>query len=270
VGLRYVSAPDMPQLCRYLLQGAAQHWYCPVEALQHSAEGWRLLIDDHLQPGPFDAVMLALPSAQAAGLLAGHNREWAQRASLALMQPCWTLMGVAAQTDTPTKPWQVARPNRGPLAWLSRADSLPGRNRVAGEHHWVAHARPAWSRAHLEEPAFWVQAQLQAAVDDWLGHPVAWQYTLAHRWRYAMPCAVSAPQSPSCWWNATSGLGVCGDFLGGQGANGVEGAWLSGRGLAQTFLAHAGVAATAPAKPARARNRANGRWREQPGLAVMS
>ncbi len=269
IGLRYVPVPDMPQLCRHLLHGTTPHWHQPVQALQRTAQGWQLLIDDHLHPACFDAVMLALPPAQAAGLLATHQREWAQRASLALMQPCWTLMGAAVSTEVSAATWQVARPTRGPLAWLSRADGRPGRPGVAQQQRWVAHARPAWSRAHLEEPPAWVQAQLQAAVADWLGHPVAWQCAVVHRWRYAMPCAVAAPQTSQCWWNATSGLGVCGDFLGGQGANGVEGAWLSGRLLAERLLAHAGVASAANAKPIRTRHRAAARGPEQPALAVM-
>jgi renalase len=270
IGLRYVPVPDMPQLCQHLLTGATPHWHHPVQALQRSLGGWRLLINNQLQPACFDAVMLALPPAQAAVLLAPHHREWAQRASLALMQPCWTLMGVAGRADAQAVAWQVARPTRGPLAWLERTDTRPGRTRVAHQQSWVAHSRPAWSRAHLEEPAAWVQAQLQAAVADWLGHPVDWQCALVHRWRYAMPSAGSASQEVQCWWNTASGLGVCGDFLGGQGLNGVESAWLSGHVLAQHFLVHAGTRAAANAKPAKLCTAALRRGLEKPRPAVMS
>jgi renalase len=235
--LRYVPVPQMPQWCQHLLLGADLHWYHEVQRLHAGPMGWQLTLDEQLQPACFDSVVLALPPAQAAVLLADHRREWAQRASLALMQPCWTLMGVATEPGLSTPLWQVARPTRGPLALLLRADASPGRQPVQHQTTWVAHARPAWSREHLEHPAAWVQAQLKLAVADWLARPVAWQSTAVHRWRYAMTRAVPTPQSSQCWWNDKLRLGVCGDFLGGQGANGVEGAWLSGTDLARAFLA---------------------------------
>jgi renalase len=244
--LHHQPVPDMAQLCRELLAGAQQLWHHPVQALQHGAAGWQLRVDNHWHTGHFDAVVLALPPAQAAVLLTPHHREWAQRASLALMQPCWTLMGVAQALVAPV-PWQVSQPTRGPVAWLSCADAGPG------HQAWVAHARPAWSRAHLEQAPAWVQTQLQQAVADWLGQAPPWRCAVVHRWRYAMPhamphtlprtlpqalqtAAVATPSS-ACWWDGRLGLGVCGDFLGGHGANGVEGAWLSGRALALSLLA---------------------------------
>jgi renalase len=232
-----------------------------VQALRTSPGGWQLMTDDTWQPACFDAVMLALPPAQAAPLLAPHGREWAQRASLALMQPCWTLMGVA---DAPRqssadggRSWQGARPTRGPLAMLSGADADIDTDadtdsagpRRSGQQAWVAHARPAWSREHLEQPAAWVQAQLQAAVADWLGQALSWQCAVVHRWRYAMPRNAPLGHDHACWWSERLSLGVCGDFLGGQGANGVEGAWLSGTALARSLLAGEG-AATMPSETA--------------------
>ena len=81
------------------------------------------------------------------------------------MQPCWTLMGVAA-APTAALDWDIVRPHTSPLAWVQRNDTRPGREHRAGEVHWVLHARPAWSRLHLEQPAYWVQAQLQVALAD--------------------------------------------------------------------------------------------------------
>ncbi len=265
-GLRYVPVPDMPQLCRHLLDGVETHWQQAVQAMQHSTAGWQLQVDGRWQDETFDAVLLALPPAQAAPLLADHHREWAMRASLALMQPCWTLMGVSLPGQLSDLPWQVARPTRGPLAWLARADGGPGRclDDARQAHTWVAHARPAWSREHLDAPAAWVQAQLQEAVADWLACPLVWQHAVVHRWRYAMPAAVGTPHDSQCWWQPSAGLGVCGDFLGGQGANGVEGAWLSGHQLASAFLVTEGAATSHAVKP-----RAGVLSMDRPCVAVM-
>jgi renalase len=114
-----------------------------------------------------------------------------------------------------------------------RNDTRPGRASVPGQAQWVAHARAGWSRRHLEQPAAWVQQQMQAALAECVGGPIDWQHCTVHRWRYAMPQALAAAPAPWAWWDATQGLGVCGDFLGGSG---VEGAWLSARMLTANLL----------------------------------
>lgn len=237
----HVPVPDSPELCRRLLNGVMATWSCAVEKLHRTALGWHVEAAGQGQVGPFDAVVLALPPAQAAPLLAAHQTDWARHAALAPMQPCWTLMGVAASNEEgTTPPWDLARPPSGPLAWVMRSDTRPGRARVSGQAHWVAHARAGWSRRHLEQPAEWVQQQLQAALADTLGQPLEWLHCSAHRWRYALPQARRAAPAESFWWDPAQGLGVCGDFLGGFG---VEGAWVSAQSLSAALLQHAGAAA---------------------------
>lgn len=237
--------PDMPSVCRALLRDIPSNWSCAVDSLLRQPLGWQLgtaQAAGAALPAPFDAVVLALPPAQAAPLLAAHRSDWAQRASLALMQPCWTLMGVSRRVGK-ALPWDVARPGQGPLAWVMRDDARPGRQPVADEVHWVAHARAGWSRQHLEHPAEWVKGQLQAALQDWLAEPVDWQHAAVHRWRYARPQAWGPALAQPWWWDGARGLGVCGDFLGGSG---VEGAWRSGRGLAETMWRDLAAASAAP------------------------
>jgi renalase len=229
-----VPTPDQPSLCRHLLQGATTHWSATVDTLHPSPAGWQLQVNGQRLDTTFGTVVLALPPAQAAPLLGPHRPDWARHASLAPMQPCWTVMGVAADPVQNAPAWDLAQPATGPLAWAMRSDSRPGRTRVPGQAHWVLHARAGWSRRHLEEPAEWVQQQLQAALADWLGRPVAWLHGTAHRWRYALPQAQLTAPADACWVDAGLGLGVCGDFLGGHG---VEGAWLSAQALAASLLA---------------------------------
>lgn len=241
----HVPVPDMPELCRRLLNGIPTTWSCAVDAVHRNALGWQVEAAGQRLGAPFDVLVLALPPAQAAPLLAGHHVDWARHAALATLQPCWTLMGVAAQASQPpgAPGWDLARPPEGPLAWVVRSDSRPGRPCLPGQAHWVAHARAGWSREHLAAPADEVQRQLQAAVADVLGAPVQWLHGTVHRWRYALPQARLAPAGDSCWWDASRGLGVCGDFLGGGGA---EGAWQSAQALAGALLRHAGE----PLRPA--------------------
>ena len=232
----YVPVPDMPSLCRRQLVGAAATWSFAVDDLHKGALGWQLQAGSERHPEPFDAVVLALPPAQAAALLGLHRSDWARHASVAPMQPCWTLMGITdASKDAPHDAlgWDLARPSTGPLEWVLRNDARPGRARVPGQAHWVLHARLGWSRRHLEQPAAWVQQQMQAALVDYLGRPVDWHHCAVHRWRYALPQARKIAAAESFWWDAAQGLGICGDFLGGSGA---EGAWLSAQSLSAAML----------------------------------
>ena len=232
----YLAIPDMPALCRRLLVGVAATWLFAVDGLHKGPLGWQVQSGGKRRSQPFDAMLLALPPAQAAALLCPHRPDWARHASIAPMQPCWTLMGIADSTqDTLASApgWDLARPVTGPLGWVFRNDARPGRARVAGQAHWVVHARPGWSRRHLERPAAWVQQQLQAALVDTLGRPVDWHHCTVHRWRYAQPAAQRLVTTDASWWDAAQGLGVCSDFLGGAG---VEGAWLSAQSLAAAML----------------------------------
>ena len=102
---------------------------------------------------------------------------------------------------------------------------------------------PTGAGSTSKQPADWVQARMQAAMQDWLGEPIEWQHAVVHRWRYAMPQASGAAPARQCWWDAARGLGVCGDFLGGTG---VEGAWQSAQALIESVSRGAATAA-APA-----------------------
>ena len=226
-----LPTPDLPSLCRHLLAGTAATWSFSVDSLHRGPLGWQLQAAGERHSQRFDAVVLAMPPAQAAPLLCPHRHDWARHASLAPMQPCWTLMGVADDPQ-PALGWDLARPPTGPLAWLLRQDARPGRAQLPGQAHWVAHARAGWSRRHLEQPAEWISLQLQAALADWLG-PTHWHHCVVHRWRYALPGAARLAAAELSWWDVSQGLGVCGDFLGGAG---VEGAWLSARSLATAML----------------------------------
>jgi predicted NAD/FAD-dependent oxidoreductase len=225
----YVGVPDMPALARRLLDGAMATWSFAVDCLHKGPLGWQVAAAGERHPTTFDAVVLAIPPALVAPLLGPHRSDWARHASLAAMQPCWSLMGIADAPETGPG-WNLARPPTGPLAWVVRNDARPGRDRVPGKAHWVAHARSGWSRRHLERPAAWVQQQMQSALADVCGGPVDWQQCVVHRWRYALPQKQRVMPTRSCWWDAAQGLGVCGDFL---GSAGVEGAWLSAQALSE-------------------------------------
>lgn len=235
VAALWVPTPDMPALCRALLSGLPVQTGCLVDALRRGPAGWCVDSGASTVGEGFDAVLVAIPPQQAAVLLRPHRAEWAQRAEALPMLPCWVLMG-ATDEPHPTPPWDLAWPTSGPLAWVVRNDAKPGRDRVPGVAHWVVHAAAEWSQTHLESPPAAVQAALQAALAAWLGFSPRWRHAAVHRWRHAsVPRAAptTAGTAGRCWWDAASGLGVCGDALGGAG---VEGAWCSARALAALVI----------------------------------
>ena len=232
----WVPAPDMPSLCRALLGNLPIKLGCTVDALRHGPGGWRLESAGAIVAEGFTDVVVAIPPQQAALLLQPHSPEWAHRARAMTMLPGWALMGVTADVHA-TPEWDLAWPTQGPLSWIVRHDAKPGRERVDGVAHWVAHASAPWSQTHLESPAAEVQAVLQEALARWLGRSLTWHHAAVHRWRYAsapraeasIAAAASAAATSRCWWDGSLRLGVCGDALGGAG---VEGAWTSARAMA--------------------------------------
>jgi predicted NAD/FAD-dependent oxidoreductase len=239
---RWVGTPGMSALPRALAErlaaaGASLHMARHVAYLHRGDAVWtvRHLDAADVKPGTvvaeggeiaggFDAVLLAVPAPQAAPLLAAIGHDYAERVSEATFAPCWAVMAAfGAQIDAP----DTARPKAGPLGWVARENSRPGR--IGGPDAWTLHATAEWSRANLEREPADVAAELLAAFAPDAPAPVQ---RAAHRWRYAL---VETPLGESCLWDPASGIGVCGDFCLGPR---VEAAWLSGTALASAVLSH--------------------------------
>jgi renalase len=236
---RWCGVPGMSALARHMEQGgigtlhAGRHVaFLHRDSQGGGGDGWRVRHRDAADTrpglvsdtggdlaGPFDRVAVALPAPQAAGLLQPH--AFAAKAARADMAPCWAAM--LAFDEATTAP-DLLRPDTGPLRWISRDSSRPGR--AGTPECWVAHATPEWSRNHLEQPAEAVLALLRAVFAAETGIAAAPRYAAVHRWRYAL---AEAPLGTPALWDAAAGLGVCGDWC--LGAR-VEAAFLSGRALA--------------------------------------
>jgi predicted NAD/FAD-dependent oxidoreductase len=232
---QWVPTPDAPSLCRSLLKDLPVKTGCTVDMLRREPDGWVLESAGALVAQGVDRVVVAIPPAQAAALLASHRPDWAERARAVEMVPCWTMMAVTDAPAADLPAWDLAEPAADPIGLIVRSDARPGRTRVPGRAHWVVHASDTWSRAHLEDPPADVLARLQDALAQKLGAPLAWHHAAVHRWRYAhAPAEATDAAVPElCDWDPARGLGACGDALGGAG---VEGAWRSGRALAGRLI----------------------------------
>ncbi|MGL4231046.1 MAG: NAD(P)/FAD-dependent oxidoreductase [Casimicrobium sp.] len=230
----WVPTPDVPNLCRALSAGLPLHTGSAVDALRHDVDGWSLGSAGFAVAGGFSHVVLAIPPRQASDLLRTHNSSYAERAANVAMLPCWTMMAITDEL-VPLVDWEIAHPERGPIAQIIRNDMKPGRERTAGLAQWVAHATSQWSQAHLEMNPDDVSSALQLAFEDWHGGSLRWRHAIAHRWRYALPLA-SAESAELFWWDDSSQIGICGDAIGGRG---VEDAWRSAMALADFLINNA-------------------------------
>lgn len=225
---RFVGTPRMTAPAAWLVQHlgepALAQWQTTVQRLDHTEGGWAITSAEHGLHSPrYSAVLLAVPAPQAVPLLAPVAPAGAALAASARMRGSWAVM--LRYASPVALPWEGAFINSGPLRWVARDSSKPGRT---GSETWLLHASAEWSEAHIEDNAESVTAALLAAFAA-LGGPAP-QAATAHRWRYA---DTEAPLTQGSWWDASLRLGLCGDWLrGGK----VEGAWLSGRALAQQVL----------------------------------
>jgi renalase len=224
---RFVGTPRMSTpatwLAHTLGEPALTRWQTTVLHLHSHADGWALTSAEHgTHPTRYQAVLLALPAPQAVPLLSAVAPEGAAVAASARMRGSWAVM---LRSAAPVAlPWQGAFINTGPLRWVAQDSSKPGRT---GTATWLLHASPEWSEAHIEDDAAAVTATLLHAFAAWGGPAPEQVQATAHRWRHA---DTASPLTLGCWWDAQARLGLCGDWLNGGK---VEGAWLSGRALAQ-------------------------------------
>lgn len=222
---RFVGTPRMTSPAGFLAQGLNVQLQTTVTALVRQPTGWQLQTAEHgLLDTQFDAVLLAVPSPQAVPLLQGPAPDLATLAAGARMRGSWALM---LRYDAPVAlPFDAAFVNQGPLRWVARDSSKPGRPAGPGET-WLLHAEAEWSEAHIEDtPEQAAEAMLTAFEALGAPRPATWT---AHRWRYA---DTAPPLEKEALWLPALGLGVCGDWL---GSGKVEGAWRSGRALAALF-----------------------------------
>tara|TARA_R110001583_G_scaffold763_2_gene7008 strand:- start:228 stop:1208 length:981 start_codon:yes stop_codon:yes gene_type:complete len=223
---RYVAIPRMTALSRLLLQNAT-HFEANtrITGCEETAQGWQVTASEGEIFGPYDGLVVAIPPAQAAAL--ASNDPALAVTSETSMLPCWTLL---LSFDTPLPaPYDAAFVKSGPLAWVSRNNSKPGREATEA---WVIQASHLWSLQHQDTPRHEIQKPLLAAFAEALRLPAVpqWRHLWLHRWLYALP---EKKMNQGFQLNAQQTLAICGDWL--HSPN-IEGAWLSGRTAANALL----------------------------------
>jgi predicted NAD/FAD-dependent oxidoreductase len=222
--LAWIGRPGMSAIAEFELQGLPVRGGGRVTAIRGERDLWRAVFPDGTERGFYHAVVVATPADRAAELLGEVAPYQATAARRVRASPCWA--GMFAFDRPIEAPYDGARLAKGPLAWIARESSKPGRN---GVETWVAHAAPGWSfefaslspedAAPRLVEAF--RRRLKAPEPVWKG---------AHFWRQAfVERAVGSPFG----WDTAAKIGSCGDWYLGPRA---ELAWQSGDGLARAMI----------------------------------
>ncbi|MEM9378982.1 MAG: FAD-dependent oxidoreductase [Planctomycetota bacterium] len=225
---RFVGTPGMNAIAVRLARGLDVRSSVRVSAIEREGSTWSLRFEDGGDASGFDVALVTAPPSQAAPLLAG-SPHLADLAASVEMDPCWAAM--VAFEEPYDAPFDGAFVNAGPLSWVCRNGSKPGR---PDGDAWVLHASPDWTRENVDLSREAVCEQLDAALAEATGRPTpSTLHADAHRW---MLSAARPPRDDGAAFDEEAGLGVAGDWLAGSK---VQGAWLSGRALAGRVLAMA-------------------------------
>jgi hypothetical protein len=222
--VRWVGVPGMNSWLADLWPRQAVRFEERIESCDRLADG-RWVINDK-RDKLYDAVILAMPPAQAADLARGTSLEAPLRS--VPMTPCWA--GLALFERSLRVDFVAAFIRGGQLDWIANNQTKPGRT----EHPaaWTIHAGGALSTQLIDQPKEVVAKHLMMAVAAEIGIDLPpGHIELTHLWRYASPQLATAP---GILWDANIGLGAGGDWaIGGR----VEGAFTAGKQLAAAVCA---------------------------------
>lgn len=221
----WVGIPGMNGPIRAMADKLDVNWSTQVERIAQSGTTWSIATGDAVFVA--DTVLIAVPAEQASELLKLPAPNLAAIAAEVDSAPCWAVMAGFAQPLDIAK--DALRDPGAAISWAARNSAKPGRG---GEDCWVLHASPARSREILDLPKEEVATLLLADFFEQTGaRPVEPIHLTAHRWLYAMPASIKGEPSR---FDTDQGIGIAGDYL---HSPRVEGAFLSGRALAEQVLA---------------------------------
>lgn len=221
---RYVGLPSMHAPAQRLAMSLTVRTGAKVTKLFRGVRGWEVYTrEGGWVEQVFEMLVLAMPAEMCKPLLRSCSTSLYEAVAAYEMRPTWALMLRFRDDFDPG--FDAAFVNDGPIRWLAKDSSKPGR--VAG-NIWVLHAHAQWSAAHAEATNVQVRERLALAFKEMFGvMPIT---SAAYFWR----CAEAKSAARSTYiWDANLAIGVCGDWLSGGK---IEGAWMSGRGLARAMI----------------------------------
>lgn len=226
----FVGTPGMNGPLKAMAGRLAVRWGVRAARLVQDEAVWRITTEAG-ETITAACVLIAVPAEQAADLLREAAPDLAAIPAGVRSAPCWAVLAAFAES-LPLAASAFRGESGDAISWAARNSSKPGR---AAVESWVIHASPERSRELLDLPKEAVAARLledfRAATG--LASLPPMLHCDAHRWLYALP---QVAHSPAAHFDPAFQLGLAGDYL---HSPRVEGAFLSGRALAQAVLAAA-------------------------------
>lgn len=225
---RYVGTPRMTSITRSLSANINLVTETRIASIDPGPQGYTLVTTEGQKPGPFDAVIITAPPAQAKDLLQDSKLpELAAELDEPVrhVDPCWAV--AAHFPSTPFGRYDGMRLKSDILSWVGNNSSKPGRD-DDGEW-WVLHASSRWSRANMDRPAEQVADEMIREFHALTGADVEPDDLITHRWLYAKS---SDSATPGCRWFPEERIGLAGDWLDGGR---VEGAFNSACALVKAM-----------------------------------
>jgi predicted NAD/FAD-dependent oxidoreductase len=224
---RFIGVPKMTTPATFISRGLSIKKETTIDSVfvkPQSYPRWSLKSKEiGLIQGNFNIIIAAIPAPQAAELFKEISPKLTEISQSVRMTGSWAVM-LNFEEKVDLK-FDAAFINGGPLRWIARNNSKPERGATEA---WVLHATPKWSELHLnisrEEATELLVKEFVA-----LGGPLP-THSQAHLWRYA---EAIQPLDTSFAWDAENNLGICSDWVNGGR---VEGAWLSGKRLAEFII----------------------------------
>ena len=221
-----VGTPGMASVVRPLTESVRISTGKRVHTLEQRDKGWHVRFEDEISVGPFQAVAVAAPAAEAR-LLLGRIPELVAPLSRVRMVPCWALMVRVEEKILPDQ--DVYSDVSEVIRWVARNNTKPGRN-PTGENI-VIHASPAWSREAEDADPEAVAEELWSEVSHVLGlPPVRPSRMTAHLWRHGL---VDQSLGETHLYSAEHKAGIAGDWCHGRLA---EHAFESGDRLGRAII----------------------------------
>lgn len=240
-GELWIGMPDANALARDLASDLGIRLECEITRIERKHAQWWLTGGDGSRFGPFEALLLNLPPAQAARLLEpladAVDPSLTQALATVPMRPCWSVMTVVdagfdpgfdrleRATDAIALACREAskpgRSDRGCFTFHSHADFAAGA---------AASAAAGAAAGELEAAPDAVAAALAPEISSLLDRRIDADALRCHHWRYARAAApaTAALDQPRL------GLYFCGDWCSREGD--LEGALLSGCATAGRLL----------------------------------
>jgi renalase len=222
----YVGTPGMASMVRPLAESVRVHTNRRVHTLERRDRGWHVWFEDETSVGPFHAVAVAVPAAQAR-LLLGRVEELVKPLSRVRMSPCWALMVRLEDQILPEQ--DVFSDMSEVIRWVARNNTKPGRNSKGDA--LVIHASPSWSRETEDAEPETVAEELWSEVSHVLGLPPVRPVRMtAHLWQHGL---VDQALGETYLFSTEYMAGIAGDWCAGRLA---EHAFDSGDRLANAII----------------------------------